>query len=209
MKYIEVMNDELIVKEFNKIDEHSDNKFDHGRYHAENVIDNILKLAKLLNIDEEETNYLAITGILHDMGQLGGKDGHEIRGKIFAEAYLKDKVDQKWLDKILKAIEYHHEKENIKELSLFEHIVLIADKVDVTYKRLNKKYLLKNNEDGLEKHIKEVNFEIKQKIFKVIIKTDGKITKDDFYNWGYASKMLKRIEEFSDKVKMQYKIEII
>ena len=129
MNYKDILNDKIIINEFDKIDMHHDNRFNHGRNHAENVMNNALKLAKALELNDTEINYLYMACILHDLGQLGGSENHYVRSRDFAKEYLNNKIDKEWFDKIILAIENHHEKKNINNLSLFEHLVLFAENI--------------------------------------------------------------------------------
>ena len=208
MNYKELLNDSIIVGEFDKIDQHHDNRFDHGKKHAENVMNNVIKLANVLGLGETEINYLCIACLLHDLGQLGGSENHYLRSKEFAEVYLKDKISKNWLDKIILAVENHHEKQNVDNLSLFEHLVLFADKMDFTNKRLDYGYINKAKEECFEIHIINVDFKVENDVLSVIISTDGKIAEKDFVEWDYYPKILKRIEEFASKLKLKYSIEI-
>lgn len=205
MKYTDILNDEIIQNKYTKIDTNNESKVNHGKKHAENVINNVIKLANILNVDEIEKNYLCIACVLHDIGQLTGSKDHYLRSKDFAKEYLQNKINKTWYDKILSAIEKHHEKEHIDDLSLFEHLVLFADKTDFTYKRVDSKY----KEDCFERHIKDINFEIENNIFKILITSDASITMDDFIKWDYYPKIIKRIQEFSHKINKDYKIEFI
>lgn len=205
MNYLDIFNDKIILKKFDLIDKNNNNSFNHGLQHAQNVIDIMKKLVKLLKIGKVEENYLLIACALHDIGQLDGKENHFVRSKEYAKDYLKGRLDQEWYEKILLAIENHHEKEKIDDLTLFEHLVLFADKMDFSYKRLAKNYFQNN----FEKHILNVDFAIKNNIFKVIIKTDQSITESDFKTWNYYSKIAERIKQFARKLKMDYEIEIV
>ena len=207
MNYLDVLNDQEIINRFKEIDNHNDNQFNHGLQHVNNVIENLLKLAKLLRIKEPELNYLLIACVLHDLGQLEGSEDHYLRSKKIAANYLKDMVNQEWFDKIIPTIENHHDKNNIDNLSLFEHLVLFADKMDFTYKRLDVNYIKEYQADYLESHIIDTNYKMEDGIFKVIITIDGDVNQDDLDRWPYYPKIEKRIEEFATKLKLNYLIE--
>lgn len=209
MKYTDLINDKEIKKIFFKIDDNTDNQVIHGEQHALNVVDYTQKISRLLKIDDETQEYLKIAAYLHDIGHQYGKDNHPINSKIFANKYLKDKIDEKWLKRILSAIEKHHEHKKINELDLFEHILLFADKMDFSYKRLNKKYLeIHQSEYLLEKDIININFDIKNNTFIILIKTKN-LSLNKFQKWSFYNKTIKRIEEFANKINMNYEIKII
>lgn len=86
---------------------------------------------------------------------------------------------------------------------VFEHILLFADKLDVTKVRQNKKYTSKNNQDNYIETIEEVNFKIEGKNFIVeIIKNKEKNLKE----WDYFKKMEERVIEFANKINKTGKI---
>ena len=199
MKYIDLLDDNELNDMFERIDSR-DEIYNHGRIHALNVVDNIEKLGKLLNLSDEELNYLKIAGYLHDVGRAFGDENHQIFSKDFAFKYLNSKVDSIWLNKILLAIEKHHEKLQVETLSLFEHILLFSDKMDFSYKRLKVKA------DCFESNILDIDFDINGN--KFILKcrcirpfSDEELSKSEKYQ-----KILKRVQEFSSKLNLGYDI---
>ena len=207
MNYTDILNDPIIINKLADIDEHNANQFNHGLGHVKNVMANMIKLAKLLAIDKNELNYLLIACVLHDLGQREGSEEHYLRSKTIAANYLKDKIDPKWFNIIVLSIENHHDKNNVAHLSLFEHLVLFADKMDFTFQRLDVNYLKQNPIDYLESHILDVNFEIVEGTFNVIVTIDQNLNQNDLANWSYYPKIEKRIEEFAAKLKLGYLIQ--
>lgn len=208
MNYINIINDEKITKLFKEIDKHNDNQFNHGLQHVKNVIENMIKLTKLLGIDEIELNYLLIACVLHDLGQLEGSENHYLRSKMIASSYLKDLVPEEWFNKITSAIEKHHEKNDIDKLPLFEHLLLFADKMDFTFRRLDVNYIKQNPADYFESHILDTDYIIENNVLKIKIITDKTINQDSLISWPYYPKITKRIEEFAKKLKINYTIEL-
>ena len=133
MTYETVKKDEDLIQILKEIDKQNNNIY-HGLTHSLNVIKNIEKICTLLKINENETNLLKVAALLHDVGHQTEKENHQIRSYDFAKEYLKNKLNKEDYEKILNAINKHHEKENIDELTLFEHILLFADKMDFSYK---------------------------------------------------------------------------
>lgn len=208
MNYQEVINDKKILKLLKEIDCHNDNQFNHGLQHVNNVIENLLKLSKIIDINESDLNDLLTACILHDLGQLEGSQDHYLRSKVKARNYLKGKLNNDIIDKILSAIENHHEKAKIDQLSLFDHLLLFADKTDFTFKRLDKNYLKQNKADYFESHILDVNFMIKKDTLIVKIISDHMIDQEKLASWSYYPKIEKRVEEFAAKLKLEYLIEL-
>jgi HD superfamily phosphohydrolase YqeK len=199
MKYIDLISDTSINELFDKIDSRDD-VYVHGMKHALNVVDNIDKLCKMLNINSEELNYLKIAGYLHDIGRVDGDENHQVFSKIFVFNYLNSKIDSVWLDKILLAIEKHHEKENVSNLSLFEHILLFADKMDFSYKRLKVKG------DCFEKNILDIDFMVVDNKFILECRCIRPFSQDELMNSVKYQKIIKRVQEFSSKLNLGYEI---
>ena len=209
MKYTDILNDNNIKLILEDIDNQHSSNFLHGLSHSKKIIDIVLKLSSILNISEEETNYLCIACVLHDIGQSEGTYNHSIRSKDAAYNYLKNKIDNEWLLKILSSIENHHAKENIDSLSLFDHIIRFADTMDITYKRIDLEYLKINSEESIVSNILDVNYSINTNTFIINIITNNKINLNDFNNWDYYSHIVKKIQSFSKKLNLDYKINII
>ena len=199
MKYIDLISDTSINELFEKID-YRDDVYNHGMKHALNVVDNIEKLGKLLNINSEELNYLKIAGYLHDIGRADNDENHQVFSKNFVFNYLNSKIDSVWLDKILLAIEKHHEKENVSNLSLFEHILLFADKMDFSYKRLKVK------EECFENNILDIDFMIVDNKFILECRCIRPFLQDELMNSIKYQKIIKRVQEFSSKLNLDYEI---
>ena len=194
-----MISDTSINELFEKIDSRDD-VYNHGMKHALNVVDNIEKLGKLLNINSEELNYLKIAGYLHDIGRVDNDENHQVFSKNFVFNYLNSKIDSVWLDKILLAIEKHHEKENVSNLSLFEHILLFADKMDFSYKRLKVK------EECFENNILDIDFMIVDNKFILECRCIRLFLQDELMNSVKYQKIIKRIQEFSSKLNLGYEI---
>ena len=194
-----MISDTSINELFEKIDSRDD-VYNHGMKHALNVVDNIEKLGKLLNINSEELNYLKISGYLHDIGRVDNDENHQVFSKNFVFNYLNSKIDSVWLDKILLAIEKHHEKENVSNLSLFEHILLFADKMDFSYKRLKVK------EECFENNILDIDFMIVDNKFILECRCIRLFLQDELMNSVKYQKIIKRIQEFSSKLNLGYEI---
>lgn len=207
MNYLEIYNDQYIRNQFYEIDKSNKVYKNHGLKHALNVVSNIEKLSKILNISNEELNYLKIAGYLHDIGRSITKEtrDHDIKGAEFINNYLTNKIDKNWLDKISSAVEKHHTYDNLETLSLFEYIILFADKMDFSTTRVEEN----ETKEYFEKNIQSIDFKIDENYIYVIIQLINYKTKEDFMNWDPSNKIIKRIKEFADKLDRKYKINFI
>lgn len=209
MNYKELTEAPKLKELLTMIDQNNDNQMNHGLKHAKNVVENIEKLGTILNIDKKTLEYLKIAGYLHDIGQITATNDHSLEGKKIVKDYLANKIDNSYYEKILSAIEHHHQKELIEDLPLFEHIVLFADKMDFTYKRLDKSYIKKHPEkEYMEQNILEVNFSVEDNIFIVTMKVTDMDSIKKIESWEYYAKIKKRITEFANKLNKEYQIRI-
>ncbi len=170
--YKEILVDEKILSEYEKIDKLNPYPFSHGMQHIKNVVEIIIKLSEVLNIDEETKNNLLIAGVLHDIGQVNGRDSHGLKSMQFAEKYLKGKSNKVDLNNILKAIEHHSDINKMNELTLFSNIICFVDKMDFTMKRLEKDYKDKFDYIVCE-NIENVRFNYVNGYFRVIVDIQG------------------------------------
>lgn len=207
MLYEDILKDERLIKYLKSLDKEHNSPVGHGLNHALGVVHNVEALALLLNIDSETVNYLKIAAFLHDTGTVEGKEGHEMRGAKFALDYLKNKISDEWCEKIYHAIYHHHEKDNVANLSLFDHILLFADKSDVTKKRIDLDYYQDNNEFPFLSTIEDVSYQIQNKTFILTFNVNDK---RDINAWDYYSKLNKRTREFASKLGLDnYEIRLV
>lgn len=134
--YKELENDQYIIDSLNEINRRINFVIDHGTLHVKNLEKYADKICEVFNLSER-TKWLAKIAILfHDFGRLDGREEHSKKSLVYAEKYLKDKVDKEELDLILDAILRH-------ELELFDfnskndvaYVVIMADKLDYTKDR--------------------------------------------------------------------------
>ena len=92
---------------------------------------------------------------------------------------------------------------------MFDHIIRFADTMDITYKRLVLENLKINSEESIVSNILDVNYSINTNTFIINIITNNKINLNDFNNWDYYSHIVKKIQSFSKKLNLDYKINII
>ena len=109
----------------------------HGLNHIINVTNIMDRLTDVIGIYDEEKNDLLIAAVLHDIGQVDGRQNHGLKGKVFTQNYLNGKISDARLEKIVSAIEFHSQKDNMDDLPLFTNLITFADKMDFTYKRLD------------------------------------------------------------------------
>lgn len=208
MRYEDILKDEKLIKYLKAIDANHSSPISHGLNHALGVVRNVELLAALVNIDDESLNYLKIAALLHDSGMIKGKDEHCQIGAEFANEYLKNKISDEWREKIVNAILHHHEKKDVNSLSLVEHILLFADKSDVTKERVDLKYCEKKKDEmPFISIIEDISYQIKDDTFILTYKVKEE---RNLSNWDYFPKLDMRTKEFAAKLGLNnYKIRLV
>ena len=210
LSYKEILEDKLIINEYEKVDMQNEYPFNHGMQHIKNVIEIIQKISIVLNISKKEESNLLIAAALHDIGQATGREKHGLKAKNFAKEYLNEKIDKVDLDIILQAIEFHSDINKMSELPLFSNIICFSDKMDFSRKRLEKNYEEKFGYIVCE-NITDIVFDYDGKLFVVNILvqgiTDEKATELLIEKHSF-SKSVQVIVELSKKLNVNYEIYI-
>ena len=200
INYKQILEDNSVIAEYQKIDLINPHPFNHGLQHVKNVVEIMKKLIVVLNINENEANNLLIAAALHDVGQVDSRDDHGKKGREFAEKYLSGKINPADLETILTAIEFHSQKTELDQLSLNTILLCFADKMDFTRNRLEKDCEEKFG-DVVYSHVESVDFELSEEEFKVKIATDTTITATDFLNSkGFFFKSINVTKELANKL---------
>ena len=123
-----------IIDSINKVNENN-LLADHGRYHANFVINMIETLLTKLNFEEEIIELGKIACLLHDIGAIEGKKGHAIRSSEMCIHFLdKTNLTQEKKDIIIHAIKDHSNGNEIT--SPVGAALLLADKINMSKDRV-------------------------------------------------------------------------
>ncbi|MEO0086651.1 MAG: HD domain-containing protein [candidate division WOR-3 bacterium] len=116
---------------------------EHGLRHARLVAERSYYILKKLEYDERKAELAAITGFLHDIGNVVNRDKHEHMSAILAYQILKRmKMPYYEILEVVSALGNHHEEDGtpISEISA---ALIIADKSDVHRTRVRNPELVK------------------------------------------------------------------
>lgn len=107
----------------------------HGRYHTMFVVDTVEYLLKSLSYDSKTIELGKIAALLHDIGNIAGRNKHAQKSAALASVFLNDIEDLPSTEKdiIIQAIGDHTDGKNIS--SPIGAALLLADKVDVSKRR--------------------------------------------------------------------------
>ncbi|MEO0119527.1 MAG: HD domain-containing protein [candidate division WOR-3 bacterium] len=116
---------------------------EHGLRHARLVAERSYYILKKLEYNERKAELAAITGFLHDIGNVVNRDKHEHMSAILAYQILKRmKMPYYEILEVVSALGNHHEEDGtpISEISA---ALIIADKSDVHRTRVRNPELVK------------------------------------------------------------------
>ena len=208
ISYKDILENDFIKNEYNKIDSINPYPFNHGLRHVKNVCSIMDKLCDILKIEKERKKALLIACALHDVGQYDGREKHGLKARIIAEKLFdKELKNSKYYKDICLAIEEHDSKCDIK-YSLFTILVQFSDKMDFTKNRLEswykEKYGYRMWEDA-----NSVDYIYDEKYFGINIltnKIDNIIVK--FFNESFTVKIINAVVVLANKLNKKPVIKI-
>lgn len=176
----------------------------HNYEHVKNVSKIAEKILTDLNFNQETIYQCKLACLLHDVGDLQGKEEHAQRSFEYARKLFEDK---NWIFEgsanVLDAIKKHSsgfETNNIIALS-----IILADKLDIKKTRISEegKKIEGNRQYA---HIEDIIINIKNDTLTINFITDGKIIMKEINHYYFTDKVFKAIEAFSKKLNLKHYI---
>lgn len=212
-----LLTDRRVLDKYEAIDKVNPYPLSHGMKHIHNTVALVDKLAPLFDLSERETEILKICEIMHDLGQVDGRENHGLKTSIFARDLLSktqgeeggNDLSQKEIDEICSAIATHDEKEDYSKLeNKFSYLVNFIDKMDFSKNRLEDDsferfgYLVYDDIDRLDFEKKGNEFYIKiVSVSKPKIISETNLFARDFFN-----KVVKTAKMFCKHFNLKLKI---
>lgn len=200
MNYIDILNNNKVIENYNKIDDINPYPFNHGLKHVKNVCKIMDKLCSTLDITGEEKEALLIASALHDIGQVDGREEHGRKAKEFLiDNFELELKDQPFYNQMLEAIE-KHDNPCVIENSLFTLLVQFCDKMDFSKDRLEDnyrerfRYYCYENIDNIDFIFDDENFGIN------IITSDVDNFTELFLNENFSKKVINAVEVLAKKL---------
>lgn len=206
-KFEQIVNDEKIIQQYNKISEFEDldkGWAHHNLEHVKNVSKLVEVLLKKLNYDEDFIEEAKIAAILHDVGAVEGKNNHALRSYEFAKKYLdENNILLKNGELVLDAIKSHSDgfnSDNIMTLTL-----IISDKLDIKHTRVAKEGY---NVKGMRQlqYIEDILVDIDNKNLEIKFICDDKININELEEFYFMIKVFRAIKTFSEKMNLTPKV---
>ncbi len=110
---------------------------DHGRRHVHLVAVNAARVLGELGYDDRARDLAAVGGLLHDIGNVHGRDGHAAAGALMAHRLLTARgVSRHDAAVVRDAIANHDEVESGEPVSPSSAALIVADKADIHRSRV-------------------------------------------------------------------------
>ena len=167
-----MLNDKEILSVYEDIDKHNKFPANHGMKHILGVVELSNKIMPLFNFSDRDVLILQASLILHDIGQVDGRENHGYKSMIFAKNYFPNKniFSDEELNMIYSAIETHDECYDYSILqNKFSWYVNLIDKLDFSKSRLEADYK-KRFDYSVYEDIDRLDFILHENIFKIIIR---------------------------------------
>lgn len=176
----------------------------HNYEHVRNVSKIVEKILSELNCDEDTIYNSKIACLLHDIGALECKEGHQQRSFEYAKNFFKEKnLVFKGLDDVLDAILNHSsgfETDNLIAVS-----IILADKLDIKKTRISEEG--KKVEGNRQyQHIEDIIINIKDGAITIDFITDGKMDMKEVNDYYFTTKVFKAVEAFSNRLNLKHYI---
>jgi len=157
----------------------------HGQYHAMFVVDTAEYILQSLSYDSRTVELGKIAALLHDIGNIAGRRDHARKSAALTAVFLDGQCSAfapEEKNMVIQAIKDHSGGKNI--CSAVGATLLIADKVDISYKRV----LPLEHIDAWHKNlleIKDVDLHVSENTIKINYVTTESFSKDLLIS-GYA-----------------------
>lgn len=119
---------------------------EHGLRHATLVSDRARNIAQDMGLGLKEMELAAIAGYCHDIGNFVGRTSHHYWGSLLFSQFFSADLSPEDLTRVMQAIA-NHDKEEMRFTNIISAIVVLADKSDVSRKRVFSKNLDEIKED--------------------------------------------------------------
>jgi hypothetical protein len=200
MTYIDFLNNDKVVENYNKIDMINPFPFNHGIKHVKNVCKIMDRLCSTLEITGEEKEALLIASALHDVGQVYGREEHGRKSKEYIiENFESEFKDYPFYSDMLEAIEKHSDPYNMED-PLFTTLLQFCDKMDFSKERLEDnhrerfRYFCYENIDRVDFINSDENFGIN------IITSDIDNFTDLFLSEEFTKKIINAVKMLAKKL---------
>ena len=216
-----LMIDPVIREKYDKIQEVDTTSYYHGFDHIKNVIEIMNKFIAALQIDDKTADKLLTAVIFHDIGRTSVGKGHDINsanyfsnyvaGDLSNSEFMRTSLEDNELNEIYNAILKHEAKEDLSRLSSFQLLVNLADKLDITKKRINLNGVVDaNNPSAYYREIyldvDDVSIGLNNNMLVINIIGNDNLSSDRLFSIPFMNNMEKVLEAFCKSIGKDYQL---
>lgn len=213
-----LMIDPSIREKYDNIQRVDTTSYYHGFQHIKNVMNNMNKFISVLGIDDKTADKLLTAVIFHDIGRTNvGKDHDKNSANYFINyvsnnsEFMDTCFDYNDLNEIHNAILKHEAKENLSELSSFQLLVNLADKLDITKNRINLNGIVDaNNPSAFYREIyldvEDVSISMEGDTLSINVLGNENLSADRLFSIPFMNNMESVLEAFCNSIGKSYQI---
>lgn len=216
-----LMLDPVIRQRYDDIQRVDTTSYYHGFDHIKNVIANMNKFITALGIDDKTADKLLTAVIFHDIGRTSVGKGHDINSANYFTNYvandlsnsefMRTSLEDNELNEIYNAILKHEAKEDLSRLSSFQLLVNLADKLDITKKRINLNGVVDaNNPSAYYREIyldvDDVSIGLNNNTLVINIIGNDNLSSDRLFSIPFMNNMENVLEAFCKSIGKDYQL---
>lgn len=206
--YETIKNDKYIIDIYNKLEERQVKELwiDHSWNHINRVTNTVEYILNELNCNDEIIDCGKIAALLHDIGNIKGRDSHAEKSyEMTKEYFLGKDLDEKNKNSILEAIKHHGGRDNTD--NLVEVALVFADKVDFIKSRMLPMGRTIEGQREMS-NIEKVDIDLNDESLSVNFITNEYFNKEEFEAFYFTPKIFKAINNLAEYLNIKGKIQI-
>lgn len=211
--YEKLLKEDYVVNLYNGIENNCRIPISHGFCHINNVLNYCKILAEIFKLNEHEKEELFTSAVMHDVAQAFLQPNHAYNGAFIVKemleknesidpSYIKSKID---IGRVCNIIKNHGGKKREDYEDVLSCLLILADKLDITKDRLRPRYKEFDSLWFMES-IEKVDVKLEDKVLKVIIITNEKISFLELNKKGGLDKLLKILDCFDERFNLKHEI---
>jgi len=203
LMYDQIKNDPYIINLYQDIDgkENKETFYAyHGLKHIYGVIDTVEKILLSLNCNSEYIENAKIAALLHDIGQIYGKENHEAKSKeMVMDYFTRKQIKLFYEEDILEAILLHRGYEETDNLMAL--VLILADKIDIKKDRITEvgKTRIGNRQ---YQFIEDIEIKVNNNKFIINFIVDRSCDKDELEAYYFTKKVHTAIKKFAEHINL-------
>lgn len=179
--YLDILKDKEIIEKYKQIEIETNYVVAHGIIHVKNVLKLCKNIAKAVKLSKNNARLLYIACALHDIGRYVDNKTHNLTSEKCAREYLNNKLNDKEIDIVCKAIKYHSQEcAEFDKMDDVAYCLILADKLDCQKSRLLKNLMHQANAPHFNKlkYCDKIEVKVKNNELVILVYENNKEMED-------------------------------